>query len=109
MISVKQGLHQSRVSAEDHSVWRRCRWNMSISVMGSAVSLVIKLLQTVLLTRLLHINNYGRLLIVINLFVFLDSFLGLRVHDVMYRFFQPLKEKRDDLSLRRLILFSLGI
>ena len=108
-MSVKRSLRRIKVSAEDHSIWRRFRRNVSISVLGSVLSLVIKLIQTALLTRLLHINDYGRLLIVINLFVFLDSFLGLRVHDVMFRFFQPLKEHGDDLSLRRLVLFCLGI
>jgi O-antigen/teichoic acid export membrane protein len=57
----------------------------------------------------LKIEDYGRVLIVINLFVFLDSFLGLRVTDVMFRFFQPLKEQGDYLSLKRLLLFCLGI
>lgn len=77
--------------------------------MGSALSLVIKLVQTALLTRLLKINDYGRVLIVLNLFLFLDSFLALRVNDVMFRFFQPLKELGDERSLKRLLRFCLGI
>lgn len=109
MISIKQNLRRLKVGAEDHSIWRRFRSNVSISVMGSALSLVIKLVQTALLTRLLKIDDYGRVLIVQNLFVFLDSFLALRVHDVMFRFFQPLKELGDDRSLKRLLRFCLGI
>src|SRR5205814_5560708 len=42
-------------------------------------------------------------------FVFLDSFVGLRVNDVMFRFFQPLSEQRDDRTLKRLLLICLGI
>src|SRR6266508_4391121 len=105
MVSVKQGLGLIKISAEDNSIWRRFRRNVSISVLGSALSLVIKLVQTALLTRLLKIEDYGRVLIVMNLFVFLDSFLGLRVTDVMFRFFQPLKEQGDYFSLKRLLLF----
>jgi len=45
---------------------------------GFGLSLAIKLGQTALLTRLLRIEDYGRVLIVLNLFIFLDSFFGLR-------------------------------
>jgi O-antigen/teichoic acid export membrane protein len=65
--------------------------------------------QAALLTRLLKLDDYGRVLIVTNLFVFLDSFFGLRVTDVIFRFFQPLKEQADNLSLKGLLLFCLGI
>ncbi|MEO8435973.1 MAG: lipopolysaccharide biosynthesis protein [Pyrinomonadaceae bacterium] len=109
MIRVKQALRRIKIGAEDSSIWRRFRWNVSISVLGSAFSLVIKLVQTALLTRLLKIDDYGRVLIVLNLFLFLDSFLALRVHDVMFRFFQPLEELGDDRSLKRLLRFCLGI
>lgn len=106
---VKQGLRSIKINAEDNAIWRRFRRNVSISVLGSVLSLAIKLVQTALLTRLLKIDDYGRVLIVINLFVFLDSFLGLRVNDAMFRFFQPLKEQGDNLSLKGLLLFCLGI
>ncbi len=109
MMSVKQGLRRIKINSEDISIWDRFRRNVSISVLGSVFSLGIKLVQTVLLTRLLRIDDYGRVLIVINLFVFLDSFFGLRVNDVMFRFFQPLQEKGDNLSLKGLLLFCLGI
>ncbi len=106
---VKQGLRRIKINAEDNSIWRRFRRNVSISVLGSVLSLAIKLVQTALLTRLLKIDDYGRVLIVTNLFVFLDSFFGLRVNDVLFRFFQPLKEQGDNLFLKGLLLFCLGI
>jgi O-antigen/teichoic acid export membrane protein len=107
--SVKQGLRRIKTNVEDTPIWHRFRRNLSISVMGSGLSLAIKLGQTALLTRLLRIEDYGRVLIVLNLFVFLDSFLGLRVSDVMFRFFAPLKEQKDVPALKGLMLLCLGI
>jgi len=46
---------------------------------------------------------------VLNLFIFLDSFFGLRVSDVMFRFFQPLREQGEKRALRELLLFCLAI
>jgi O-antigen/teichoic acid export membrane protein len=95
--------------AEDISIWHRFRRNVSISVFGSSLSLAIKLLQTALLTSMLKIEDYGRVLIVLNLFVFLNAFFGVRVSDVIFRFYQPLIEEGDDRSLKRLLLICLGI
>ena len=96
------------IDADDKSIWKRLRRNVSISALGSAVFVAIRLAQTVLLTRFLEIDDYGRILIVLNLFVFLNSFFGLRVSDLMYRFFPPLKHERDERGLRYLLVFCLG-
>ncbi|MCM3871038.1 MAG: oligosaccharide flippase family protein [Pyrinomonadaceae bacterium] len=98
-----------RIGVDDKSIWQRFRRNVSITLLGSGVSVAIKLGQTALLTRLLKIDDYGRVLIVLNLFVFLDSFFGLRVADVMFRFFQKLKDQEDARSLNGLLILCLGI
>lgn len=108
-MSVKQGLRRIKRNTEDHPIWHRFRRNVSISVLGSGLSLAIKLGQTALLTKLLKIDDYGRVLIVLNLFVFLDSFFGLRVSDVMFRFFPLLKEQKERQALKGLLLLCLGI
>lgn len=108
-MAVKQRLRHIRIAVDDRSIWRRFRRNVSISLLGSGVSLAIKLAQTALLIRLLKIDDYGRVLIVLNLFVFLDSFFGLRVSDVMFRFFQQLKEQADVRALKGLLILCLGI
>lgn len=100
---------QPSTDFEDKSIWLRLRRNASIGVLGSGISVAIRLGQTVLLTRFLQIDDYGRVLIVLNLFVFLDSFFGLRVSDVMFRFFHPLREQEERRALRSLLLFCLGI
>jgi O-antigen/teichoic acid export membrane protein len=105
---LKLGLQHIRVEA-DKSIWQRLRRNVSISVVGSGFSVAIKLGQTILLTKFLKIDDYGRVLIVLNLFIFLDSFFGLRVSDVMFRFFQPLREQGNARALKGLLLFCLGI
>ena len=108
-VSAQQGLRRIKINVEDTPIWQRFRRNVSISVLGSGLSLAIKLGQTALLTKLLKIDDYGRVLIVLNLFVFLDSFFGLRVSDVMFRFFLPLKEQGDARALKGLLLLCLGI
>jgi O-antigen/teichoic acid export membrane protein len=109
MIGVKDGLQLLRMRAEDQAVWLRFRRNFSISLIGSGFTLAIKLGQTALLTKLLRIEDYGRLLIVLNLFVFIESFIGLRVSDVVFRFFQPLQEQGEASALQGLLLLCLGI
>lgn len=108
-MGVKQRLRHIRIGVDDRAIWHRFRRNVSISVLGSGVSLAIKLAQTALLIRLLKIDDYGRVLIVINLFVFLDSLFGLRVSDVMFRFFQQLKEQADQRALKGLLILCLVI
>ena len=58
---------------------------------------------------MLRIEDYGRVVIVLNLFVFLEAFFGFRVGDAMFRFYQPLKEQADEGSLKRLLLACLAL
>jgi len=108
-VNVTQNLLRIKTGVEDNPIWRRFRRNISISVAGSGLALVAKLAQTALLTRELRIDDYGRVLIVLNLFVFLDSFFGLRVSDVMFRFFPALREQADKRALKGLLVLCLGI
>jgi len=97
------------VQAQDHSLWRRFRRNFSISLFGSALTLAIKLGQIAILTTALGLDDFGRVRIVLNLFVFLEAFVGLRVSDLLFRFFQQLKERQDALALQGLLLLCLGL
>jgi O-antigen/teichoic acid export membrane protein len=95
--------------AQDQPVWRRFRRNLSLSLLGSACSLAIKLGQLALLVRVLRIDDFGRVLIVLNLFVFLEMLVGLRVSDVIFRLFLPLKELQATRALQGLLLLCLCI
>lgn len=108
-MSTQQSFQLARKVIEDSPIWRRFRRNASISVAGSGLILALKLGQTALLTRFLKIDDYGRVLIVLNLFVFLESFFGLRVNDVMFRFFVYLKEREDTRGLKGLLVFCLTV
>lgn len=95
--------------AQDRPVWRRVRRNLLISLFGSGLILALKLVHTVLLTRMLGIDDFGRVLIVINLFVLLEAFVGLRVSDVMFRFFPMLSESGEPRALQGVVLLCLGL
>jgi O-antigen/teichoic acid export membrane protein len=58
---------------------------------------------------MLSIDDFGRVLIVINLFVLLEAFVGLRLSDVMFRFFLPLKERGEARALQGVLLLCLGL
>lgn len=108
-MSAQQSFRLIKTVIEDGPIWRRLTRNTSISMAGSGLILAIKLGQTALLTRVLSIDDYGRLLIVLNLFIFLESFFGLRASDVIFRFFRPLEERQDIRALKGLLLLCLGV
>ncbi|HVF42012.1 MAG TPA: hypothetical protein VM936_03320 [Pyrinomonadaceae bacterium] len=95
--------------AHDGPLWLRFRRNLSIGLLGSALSLAVRLGQTALLTKALRIDDFGRVLIVTNLFVFLEAFVGLRVSDLVFRLFQPLEERGDAPALQGLLLLCLAL
>ncbi len=92
------------VRATHWPAWNRFRRNLTVSLTGSVLAVAIKLGQTALLTRELSVTDFGRVLIVLNLFVFLQALLGLRVSDLIFRFYQSLRETRDTRALQALLL-----
>lgn len=106
---IGRGLRIIRIPAEDRVIWQRLVRNFSISSFGSVASIAIGLGITALLTKSLSLEDYGRVLIVINLFAFLETFLGIRVNDVMFRFFPQFREERNVEALRALLLLCLGL
>ncbi|MDQ3821605.1 MAG: oligosaccharide flippase family protein, partial [Acidobacteriota bacterium] len=106
---LKRGLRLVLVEGEERPIWLRFRRNLSVSLLGAVLSTVIKSGQTLILAKALSLEDYGRVLIVLNLFVFLNTFLGLRVSDLMFRFFRPLEEEGDARAVQGLLLFCLGV
>ncbi|HAG84633.1 MAG TPA: hypothetical protein DCL61_26640 [Cyanobacteria bacterium UBA12227] len=94
---------------QDRSLWKRLTKNFSISLGGSVALTAIRLVQTVILTKSLAIADYGKVLIILNLFTFLDTFLGVRVNDVIYKFYPQFKQNKDAGALRGLLILCLGL
>lgn len=90
-------------------MWLRVRRNLLIGLSGSGLTLALKLVQTALLTRMLGIDDFGRVLIVINLFVLLEASVGLRLSDVVFRFFPMLSERGEARALQGVVLLCLGL
>jgi O-antigen/teichoic acid export membrane protein len=89
------------------TIGQRILKNFSISFAGSMGLMIISLVRTAVLTKTLSIDDYGRVLIVLNLIGFLINFLSLRVEDLMFRFYAAFNEQKDLGGLRG--LFVLGI
>lgn len=64
--------HREMIDDDAATLGRRLRRNVSLRVIGSSLSVEIKLAQAVLLTRFLPIDDYGRVLIALNFFIFLE-------------------------------------
>jgi O-antigen/teichoic acid export membrane protein len=109
MMGLRQGSSRIGMLSKDGSLWYRFRRNLSINLLSSGLYLSIKFGQTALLINYLSIDDYGRVLIILNLIVFLNSFIGLRVSDLIFRFFQQLIEEEDVRALQGLLLLCLGI
>jgi O-antigen/teichoic acid export membrane protein len=91
------------------AVWRRLRLNLSITIAGSVLTLVIGLGRTAFLTNWLSLADYGRVFIVLSFFMFLTMFLGVRVGDVLFRFFQRFEREGDRAGMRLLLWLTMWI
>jgi O-antigen/teichoic acid export membrane protein len=90
-------------------VWRRFSRNLTINLSGTILSALLTLVQTALLTKALTLDEYGFVLIVTNLFLFLETFVGVNVGDVLFRFFQEFKSQRRNDELQALLLMCLAL
>ena len=90
-------------------ILRRFARNFSISASGSASSVLIAIGKTSLLTKTLSVANYGKVLIVTDLFQFLMMFLDVRVYDVIYRYYPEFRKEEDRSAIRGLLIVALGI
>ncbi|MEQ8997778.1 MAG: lipopolysaccharide biosynthesis protein [Coleofasciculus sp. B1-GNL1-01] len=97
------------IKGEDTSLWQRLTKNFSISLGGSVATICIRLLQTALLSKSLAISDYGKVLIVIHLFSFLENFLGVRVNDIIYRFYPQFRQHQDTSALGGLLFLCLAL
>lgn len=70
---------------------------------------VIGIGRTALLTKTILIEDFGRIFIILNLLTVLSSFLGVRVDDVLYRFFPQFEKENNEEALRGLLYLSLGL
>jgi O-antigen/teichoic acid export membrane protein len=84
-------------------LYRRIFKNLSISLIGMAGGLVMSLARVSFLTKNLSVADYGKVLITIELFTFLISFLEIRVQDVLFSYFPRLKKEKKIQELRGII------
>jgi O-antigen/teichoic acid export membrane protein len=82
---------------------RRFFKNFTISSIGSVCGIVISLGRTVLLTKSLSLPDYGKILIIPNIFLFLSFLWGIRIPDIIFRFYPKFRQDEDE-ALQGLII-----
>jgi O-antigen/teichoic acid export membrane protein len=85
----------------------RIRKNFLIGFTGSIIVTLIGLGRTALITKNLPLADYGRILVVLNLFTFVSLFFGLRVNDFIYRFYPKFSSNKDEGGMRAVLILSL--
>jgi O-antigen/teichoic acid export membrane protein len=103
---VNQLSYRAGIDTHDKSIWKRLKRNVTISAIGSGFFVAIKLVQTFLLTRFLEIDDYGRVLIVLNLFALTIAYVQLAEAAILRLAFSLLVWKR--LRERRAAAVSLS-
>ena len=83
--------------------------NFSIGIVSTISLTVIGLVRTALLTKTLGVDDYGRILIVLNFFMVVGVFLSVRVNDVIYRFYPEFKSNNDTIALKGILWTTLCI
>lgn len=86
---------------------RRVIRNLSVGVGGSGFAMVLALATTALVTRTISIDDFGRVMIVLDLFAFILMFLDLRVQDVLFRYFPDWRREAPRERVRALLVVSL--
>ena len=80
------------------SLWSRITKNFSIGITGALGLMLFRVCETVLLTKNLSVEDFGRIILVINFYQIMDLLLNIRVNDVMFRFIPYFEEhgKREE-------------
>ena len=102
--SLKEHRWLTLLVKESDSIWGKIVKNSSIGVGGSVVTIFIGLGRTAILTKSILIADYGKVLIVVNIFMFLGGFFGLRVHDVIYRFYPQFEQEKNVGAIRGILV-----
>ncbi len=88
---------------------KRILKNFSIGMISTISLTVIGLVRTALLTKTLGLDDYGRVIIVLNFFMVVGVFLSVRINDVIYRFYPEFKSNNDTIALKGILWTGLSI
>jgi len=70
---------------------------------------VMGLGRTALLTKLMAVADFGKIVIIQSLFALLSSFLSVRVNDVLFRFYPQFETEKNEAAQRALLYLSLAL
>lgn len=83
--------------------------NFSIGMISTIALTAIGLARTVLLIKILGLDDYGRILIVLNFFMVVGLFLSLRMNDVIYRTYPEFKSNNNKTALKGILWMGLSV
>lgn len=95
------------LSSEDYIRLRRFSRNFTIGFGGSIILLVIAVVRTALLTKNMLLEDFGKIMILLNVVTFLNSFLLIRVSEAIYRFYPELEQTEDYEALGAFLILCL--
>jgi len=91
------------------NIVKRIKKNFTINLTALIGISILGLARTMLLTKALEVEDFGKILIVLNFFLLVSAFFSVRVNDIIYRFYPEFKNKNDLLALKGIILASFYI
>ena len=91
------------------NIVKRIKKNFTINLTALIGISILGLARTMLLTKALEVEDFGKILIVLNFFFLVSAFFSVRVNDIIYRFYPEFKNKNDLLALKGIILASFYI
>lgn len=99
-------INNTLFSKNKNRTFVQIRKNFSIGLLGSVFFFVFALGRTAVLTKGLPVEDYGRILVVINFYGFLMLFFGLRVNDFLYRFYPQFNSQNAKTELKGIFHLS---
>ena len=91
---------------KESALYSRLIKNISISISGAAILMLLSFARVPLLTKNLAISDYGKMIIVTNFFAMISLVFNLRVNDLIFRFLPQFEKEENQDKIRALLQLS---
>lgn len=91
----------------DSELYSRIVGNFTLSISGALFNMIIRLLNMSLLTKLLTVEGYGKVQIVLSLCNFLIFFLDIKMEVMIYKYLPKFRKEKKDKEILGLFWLSI--